>query len=81
MKPTATPKIETKVINDVALVLSSKSIEGRKKRDVVGKIIDHVVCELDGADIYFLPVLGAPAQKTGYDLPAALRSTLTELMQ
>ena len=42
-------------MNDVALVLSSESIEGRDKRDVIGKTIDHLVCHPDGANIYFLP--------------------------
>ncbi len=80
-KSMATPKIETKVVNDVALVLSSDSIEGSKKRDVVGTVIDHVVCRPDGADIYFLPGLGTTEHQRGYDLSDTCKSTLTELMQ
>jgi site-specific DNA recombinase len=74
-------------LRDIARVLSSDAVPGQEKRDLVGSVIARVVCRPDGADVFFLPGLGAaqgrgPSDGPGaYDGSETCNSTLTELMQ
>ena len=58
----------------MARVLSSDTLPGREKRDLIGSIISHVVCQPGGADVYYLPGVFPAASPIN-------SSTLTELMQ
>lgn len=40
---------------DTREVLTSEDVSGAEKRDLLGTIIEKVVCQKGGADIYFLP--------------------------
>ena len=59
---------------DTARVLASEAIEGRDKRDLLARLIDRVVCQPGGSDIYYLPGVFPGAS-------AIASSTLTELIQ
>jgi len=36
-------------------VLSSDTLPGREKRGLLGGVISHVICQPEGADVYYLP--------------------------
>ena len=67
-------------LKDIARVLSSDAVPGQEKRDLVGGLIARVVCQPHGADVFFLPGLGA-AQTPASLGAETCNSTLTELMQ
>lgn len=68
---------------DLALVLRSESIEPAEKRDLIGTVIERVICRPDGAEVHFLPNTVTTAGMTRYLDSSAetVKSTLTELMQ
>ena len=69
-----TYELSKQALSDMARVLSSGTLPGREKRDLLGGVISHVVCQPEGTDVYYLPGV----------FPAALpfdNSMLTELMQ
>jgi hypothetical protein len=51
-------KVDLKqVLSDIKLALTSEHVTGAEKRDLLGSIVDRVVCRKDGADVHFLPGL------------------------
>jgi len=68
-------------LEDLARVLSSDIMPGQEKRDLVGTVIDRVVCQPKGADVFFLPGLGAARFYASSEGAETCNSTLTELMQ
>jgi len=77
----AAPQLARQALTDTARVLSSDAVPGHSKRDLVAGLIDHVVCQREGAEVYFLPGLGK-AQFCGSSGTAdTCNSTLTELIQ
>ncbi len=69
-----TQEFSKQALSDMARVLSSDTLPGREKRDLIGSIISHVVCRPEGADVYYLP--GVFPAASPFD-----NSMLTELMQ
>jgi len=62
-------------------VLTSPKITGVEKRDLVARAVDRVVCQKDGADVYFYPdFIPSELVPDGSSLPTR-KSMLTELMQ
>ena len=47
-----------KALADAALVLSAPDVPGETKRDIVGLVVEWVVCRKDGAEVHFLPGFG-----------------------
>jgi len=68
-------------LKDIARVLSSDAVPGQEKRDLVGGLIARVVCQPHGADVFFLPGLGAAQTAASLAGAETCNSTLTELMQ
>ena len=64
----------SQVLLDTARVLTSEAVLGQEKRDLIGSVISRVVCQVGGADIYYLPGVLPEASSIA-------SSTLTELMQ
>lgn len=50
-----TQELSKQAFSDMARVLSSDTLPGRQKRDLIGSVISHVVCQPEGADVYYLP--------------------------
>ncbi len=84
--PLEPPTFERKALEEPCLVLSSAAVTGHAKRDIVATVIDHVVCQPDGAEVFFLPGVGTE-HLPGYRLQASagvsdtFNPTLTELIQ
>ena len=79
--PAKTHELSQQALTDMARVLTSDTVPGQEKRDLVGNIISRVVCQPDGADVFFLPGLGAAQMRASLDGSETCNSTLTELMQ
>ena len=47
-----------KALADAALVLSAPDVPGETKRDIVGMVVERVICRKDGAEVHFLPGFG-----------------------
>ncbi len=73
-KPLAPAAMETKALEDAALVLTSPDVPGETKRDIVGMVIRRVVCQKDGAAIYFLPGFGEGSFHEGEPYPETCQS-------
>ncbi len=43
------------ILQDLHQVMTAESVPPETKRRMMGFVIDHVVCQKEGADIYFLP--------------------------
>ncbi len=69
-----THELGKQALSDMARVLSSDTLPGREKRDLLGGVISHVICQPEGADVYYLP--GVFPAASPFD-----NSMLTELMQ
>jgi site-specific DNA recombinase len=54
------PQWTTEALAEAALVLSAPDVPGETKRDIVGMVVERVVCRKDGADVHFLPGFGVP---------------------
>jgi hypothetical protein len=53
-------------LTDTHTALSSDALSGAEKRALVGTVLDKVVCNKEGADIYFLPgVFGETGEEVG----------------
>lgn len=50
--------LSLKALADAALVLSAPDMPGETKRDIVGMVVERVVCRRDGAEVHFLPGFG-----------------------
>ena len=50
--------MDAQAMADAALVLGSPDVPGETKRDIIGMVIERVVCRKGGADVYFLPGFG-----------------------
>jgi len=67
-------ELSQQALLDMARVLSSDALPGWEKRDLIGRVISRVVCQPEGADVYYLP--GVFPAASPFD-----NSMLTELMQ
>jgi len=54
------PQWTAKALEEAALVLSAPDVPGETKRDIIGMVVEQVVCRKDGADVHFLPGFGLP---------------------
>ena len=53
------------ILADVLEALTSEELEGVEKRNLVGRVVDKVICHKDGAEVVFAPgVFGADIQDT-----------------
>ena len=50
-----TQELSKQALSDMPRVLSSDTLPGREKRDLLGGVISRVVCQPEGADVYYLP--------------------------
>ena len=67
-------------LNDAALVLSSPDVPGETKRAIIGMVVSRVVCQRDGAEIYFLPGF-APFAGLGAGEESADGETASDTLQ
>ncbi len=56
-KPKAQQVGTRAILSDVQLALESSNLSGAEKRDMAGRIIEKVVCQKEGADVYLKPEL------------------------
>lgn len=56
-----------KALADAALVLSAPDVPEETKRDIVGMVVERVVCHRDGAEVHFLPGFGLSSFGRGTD--------------
>ena len=53
------------ILADVLEALTSQELEGVEKRNLVGRVVDKVICHKDGAEVVFAPgVFGTDVQDT-----------------
>lgn len=53
-----------KALADAALVLGAPDVPGETKRDIVGMVVERVICRKDGAEVHFLPGFGSQGADT-----------------
>jgi site-specific DNA recombinase len=58
------PQWTIRALEEAALVLSAPDVPGETKRDIIGMVVERVVCRKDGADVHFLPGFGLPPSES-----------------
>lgn len=58
------PEWTSKALEEAALVLSAPDVPGETKRRIIGLVVEKVVCQKDGADVYFLPGFAIEGNQT-----------------
>ena len=56
----------------------SGTLSGQEKRGLTGRVLSRVVCQPTGADVFFLPGLGAAQTPTSLDGSETCNSTLMD---
>jgi len=60
-------ELALRALADAALVLGAADVPGETKRDIVGMVVERVICHKDGAEVHFRPGFGVPGADTNGD--------------